>query len=353
MKKQHNRTITIGSLVILVVIAITWHFWQQRGHHQRPEKAEANAVEVAAVTQMNIPISVNAVGVLQAVQSINISPQSPGVLTGINYQPGTLVQAGTPLFQFDNRIFVASLNSANADFKVAQMTYNRSTQLAKQGALSKAELDQNQANYSKAKAQVDMSQTLLDQTTLKAPFTGYVGPKNVSVGDYVKVGQVLTTLTDRSQLLVNYSLPEKYLSKVKMGDSVSVKITENGDKLYQGKVMYISPTIDVSTHSVAMQAQIPNPNNDLTPGSFVRVTQNLGMINNAVVVPRQSLVATISGSKIFIVKNNKAVQMDVDTGESNADFIEIKNAKIVGDQVVIAGQQQLQNGSPVKIVKGS
>jgi membrane fusion protein (multidrug efflux system) len=138
-----------------------------------------------------------------------------------------------------------------------------------------------------------------------------------------------------------------------MGDSVAVKVTDNQNKIYEGKVIYIAPTIDVSTHSIALQAEIPNTENLLTPGSFVHITQNLGEINNAVVVPRQSLVATINGSKIFIIKNNKAEQLEVSVGESTADLVEIKNAKILGEKVVIAGQEQLQNGSLVKIVRGS
>jgi RND family efflux transporter MFP subunit len=210
MKIAQNRFITIGSLAILVAVAMVWHFWQKPGRHFQSMQNEANAVEVASVTELNIPIVVKSVGVLQAVRQINVSSQNPNVVTAINYEPGTLVQAGTPLIQLDDRLYKAQLDSANAELKLSDMQNSRSILLAKQGALSKADLDQAQANFSKAKAQVAMSQTLLAETTIRAPFTGYVGPKNISIGDYVSVGQVLTTLTDRSQLLVNYSLPEKW-----------------------------------------------------------------------------------------------------------------------------------------------
>ena len=172
----------------------------------------------------------------------------------------------------------------------------------------------------------------------------------MSIGDYVKKGQHLTTLTDRSLLTVNYQLPERYLSALKLGQHVSIEVPHQHHFHVVGKVSFISPTVDELTHSVLIQAAIPNNDNQLAPGLFVRVHQVTHINDHALIIPQAAIVPTIMGPEVYVIKHNKAFVQRIKTGNSFESHIEVLDGLNAGDQVVIAGQQRLQDGVKVREV---
>lgn len=300
---------------------------------------------------MNFPITVKSVGTLQAKQAINVSAPLAGFVVAIDYKPGAFIQAGTPLIQLDNRIYQSKLNSDKADLHLKTSQYAREKWAFSKGAASADELDLALANYEEAQATLAADQTNFNETTIRAAFSGYVGAQTINVGDYLQVGALLTTLTDRSHLLVNYSFPEDNLNQLKLGQKVAISVDNQAGKVYEGQVSYISPTVDTTTHSVALQADIPNLNNVLSPGLFVRINQNLGQISGAVVIPQEAIVPTITGSEVYVVRNNKAYSVEVETGTEFQNVVQITKGLKVGDRVITVGQSEVHNGSPIKEVK--
>lgn len=349
-----TRKITIYIIVIVALAAIGsgWYYWQRAQAPRLIPKSEPIAVKVSKVIRQSVPDVVDAIGVLQAKQQINVTPEISGIVISINYTPGSFVKKGTVLFRLDDRIYLAKLKSSKATLRLAKLNYQRYTKLAKLGALSKQALDTIRANYLQAQADVKTNQTYLSQTIIKAPFDAYVGPKNISIGDYVQQGQLLTSLTDRKNLYVDYQVSEKYLPKLKLGQDVKIIVTNMPGRLFKGKVSYIAPTINVSTHSVALQAAVLNLDNQLTPGSYVKIKQHIGLQRDALVIPQQSLIPTITGNKVFIVVNGKAQSVNVKIGATINNQVEIIKGLSFGDVVVTAGQQQLKNGTKVKVVGG-
>lgn len=352
MPKSSTRKVLFYLLILLLLLLVGkfWYEWQQRAGHTKARKSLATAVQVARATSRTIPLDIHAVGELQAWRYIVVSPEIDGQVASIHFTPGALVRKGQLLVQLDARVYQADLQSAKAALRLAQANYRRYQALKSSGALSKQQLDQVRANFVEASAKVKSAQTYLSQATIRAPFDGYIGAKNISIGDYVKKGDALTTLTDRSLLIVNYHIPEAQLQRVKLGQPINVTIPKHKNNVYQGKVSYIAPTVSTDTHSVELQAKIPNSSNALSPGMFVKIRQRIGMVKQAVVVPQQSILPTITGSQVFVVRNNKAYAVKVKVGTIFDGKVEIRHGIKSGDVVVIAGQTQLKNGEPVREV---
>ena len=156
-------------------------------------------------------------------------------------------------------------------------------------------------------------------------------------------------MTDRQHLIVQYSLPEKYLDNLKLNQLVTIKLNHKYGPPSFAKVSYIAPTIDVATHSIMVQAALDNPDNQLTPGLFIRVKQQIGLAQQALVVPQNSIVPTITGAEVFVIKNNHAYATPVKVGVVYNNKVQIIDGLKPGKNVVTAGQQFLKNGSVVRI----
>ncbi|MCH9643418.1 MAG: efflux RND transporter periplasmic adaptor subunit [Gammaproteobacteria bacterium] len=347
------RKIIIFIIVVAIILGIGfgWYYWPSDSGPAQASVPQVIAVRVAKVKRSTITNTVYAVGTLQAKQQINVAPQMDGKIVAILYKPGSFVKQNTVLFQLDDRIYQARLRSAQSALNLAKMNFERSLQLAKTGAQSKQTLDSMRATFEEAQAALSSDQTVLSEARIRAPFSGYVGPQLVSIGDYVRQGQTLTTLTDRSILQVNYSLPEQYLQQLQLGQKVRVILPNHKHEKFIGKLSYISPTVDDTTDSVDLEADIPNPKNILAPGLFVKVKQVLGMNRNALVVPIESLVSTITGSQVYRIENHRARAISVKTGATSRNHVEILKGLKQGDVVVTAGQQELIDGSHVSEVQ--
>lgn len=348
MRRQYS---IIVVLIVLLGLAVFWYEEHQIDHNSPKSERVAIPVTVTKVKRKVVPSQVEAIGTLQAKRQVDIAPQIAGKVVDVSYTPGSFVKRGKVLIQLDDRIYRAQLSSAQSALKLAETNYKRILQLIKSGAASRQLLDQERAAYQQAKASVSQNETYLAQTSIKAPFDSYVGPKNVSIGDYVQKGEKLTTMTDRSELQVDYALPERYLPRLKLGQLVEVVVPNESEIKVKGKVSYIAPTVNRLTHSVALHATIPNKENLLTPGLFVKVHQVTHINHHALVVPQASIVPTITGPKVFVIKNKKAMLKRIKTGPAFQDMIEVKSGLRDGQLVVVAGQQRLQEGSLVKEVK--
>ncbi len=343
------------SLAIILILCLGF-FWRHSQQHVQPKSTFQNptvSVQVAKVSSADIPNYLVSMGVLQAQQISNISSDVAGKVANILYQPGAYIKKGTPLIQLDNRTYQADLDSAKAALALAKVTYERNQSLESVGAQPKQVIDQMRADFLQAQAKVASMQTLVDETTIRAPFDGYVGAKNVNVGDYVQVGQTLTILVNRERLQVNYQFPERYLLQLKLGQTVTLTLPSEPKKdrtQFYGVLTYISPAVDPTTHSVALQADVPNPDNRLAPGLFVKVKESIGVSQQAMVVPEASLVPTITGAEVYRVINGKAEAVPVQVGETFSNQVQILNGLKMGDIIVVAGQQMLNTGTPVKEV---
>jgi membrane fusion protein (multidrug efflux system) len=316
-----------------------------------PLQQDATVVEVIRVQQGSIPIEVQAIGTLVAAQNVQIAPETAGQVAKIFFQDGVFVTRGTPLIQLNNAEYLAKLASAKADLNLSTTTYERLKVLAKQGIISRQDLEKSLADMLGKKATAEENNVMLNKMLIVAPFDGVLGKSLVSVGNYVSTGQSLVSLTDTHHLHVEYSIPEKFFGALKLGQTISVLSSAFPQQEFTGKVAYIAPTINTQDRTVSLYAEVPNNNQLLASGLFVTVRQNLGENTHALLVPPTSLLGTIDGQEIFTVVDGKAKAVVVEVGQRTPTSVEILTGLATNDLVVVAGQQKLHDGALVQIKK--
>lgn len=339
-----RRKIIVGAIVLLAVIYGVKH------HHQHSKLPEDTiVVQVEKVRQGNIPLEAQAVGTLVAAQNVQIAPESSGQVAEILFKDGSFVKKGTPLIQLDNAVYKSKYDSAAADLNLSQTTYARMAQLAKTGIISRQELEKVAADLKEKQALEEENRVAFEKMQLIAPFDGVVGKCQVSRGDYVSVGQALVSLTDTHHLRVEYTVAEKYLAVLKLGQEIMMTTTAYPGKTFTGHVAYIAPTINPQNRTISVYAEVPNDDEKLSAGLFVNVKQSLGMENNVLLVPALSLMATIDGQQVYKVVNGKAQSVAIEIGQRTLDSVEVVSGLTAEDSIVIAGQQKVRDGADVVV----
>jgi len=337
-------------LTLFVVVLVG--FFVLEHHHNQPMMQDKVQVNAEQVKSGNIAIEAHAIGTLTAAKNVEITPETAGQVAKMYFQDGgVFVKQGTPLVQLDDTTYHAKLTSDQANLLYSQMDYKRKVLLGKQGAISQQAIDQALADLKTKEAAVQESQVEVNKMLLIAPFDGVLGKFNISPGDYVTVGQKIVTLTDIMHLRVEYSVSEKYLSQLKLGQTVKITTSAYPQNEFSGAVAFISPTINNEDHTISLYANVPNDQRLLTSGLFVNVTQALGVENNALIVSAASLVPTIDGQQIYKIIKNKVVAVPVVIGERMQNTVQIRSGLSVGDDIVVAGQQKLRDGASVEVEK--
>lgn len=345
MKKKW--LLLLGIVVVLLVIISYWG--KTKFSTVKPPEV---VVQVQSVKIASIPAKINAVGTLRAPQDVNISAEIGGYITKVAFTDGQAVQKGDLLFQLDDAKEQAELLSDQAAYEGAKNKFYRMQNLLKLHYASEQDIDVAHADLQAKLAAVKTAQDNVDKKAITAPFSGMVGARTVSVGDYVTTGQKLVELVDRSVLKVDYSVPEKYWQQVKLDQPVAITTSDSSGKAFTGKVVYISPAIDPQTHTLALQANIPNPDNALAPGLFVTISHVTGTSQQTFLVPEESLIKSPDKVIVYRVINNKAVETPVKVGMcQGGGYVEVLSGLSMDDVIVTAGQEKLSNNDLVRIVK--
>lgn len=343
-------------LVVLMIILAVTTLWYHLKHKQHPGTtaydAQSQVVEVTTAKEGVIPTIIRTVGTLRSKQKVTISPSVAGRVASINFTPGVFVKQGDVVVTLDDQLYQANLQQAMAALKLSTASYERIKSLAREGAQTAQQLDAAKAQLEQDKAKVTANQAYVAETKILAPFDGFLGDKQINVGDTVTQGQAITILVDKTNLQVDYHLPARYLLEAKIDQPVTIKTTDD-QREYAGKVSYISPSVDEETHSVPMQADINNEKGDLSPGMFVKVSQTVAVNTHALLIPAEALIPTAEGNHVFRIVDGHANLVTVVSDDAD-DAVDGKVAILglaVGDQVVTKGQQQLKDGSVVKTVE--
>ena len=337
--------------IIISLLVISVSAWWGIKHFTKSKTPESDVVWVQAskVRQQSLNQETNMVGSLSARRQIEITPEFAGHVEKILFTDGAFVTQGTPLIQLDDSVFKTKYESAKAKLTYSEHNFQRMSLLGKKGVVAKQTIDQAEADLKEKRAESQENGVILEKMRLVAPFDGIVGKCKVNLGDYVTIGQSLVTITDVKHLRIDYNVPEKYLSQIKLGQQVKVTTSAYPDKIFHGTVAFISPTINTDNRSISLYADLSNDNNLLKPGMFVNVTQSLDQLQQAVMIPARSLVPILDGEQVYKVIDGKAYASQVTVGKRNADQVQIIQGLTSGDVVITDGQFKLKNGTAVKI----
>jgi len=353
--------IIVGALLAVLVGGLVW-FNYFRGQMIKQffanNKPPPVAVSAAEAKSEVVPNLLTAVGGLAAVHQVDVSADVNGRVTEIKFEPGTHVEAGTPLVQMFDAPEQGDLANFKAQSTVAQLSLDRAKQLASRQFGPQATVDTAQAAYDQALAGIAKTEALISQKLVRAPFSGDLGVRKVEVGQYLTAGTAIVSLTDLSELWANFTVTEKDSGNLKVGQPVRLKVDAYPGRTFDAKITTIEPQISADTRNIRVQATISNPEKILKPGMFVTTTVVLPDKPAVVTVPETAVDYTLYGDSVFVITEKKeadgktslsAVRTFVQTGNRVEGRVEIVKGVKPGDKVVAVGQLKLQSGAAVSI----
>lgn len=303
--------------------------------------------------------TIDAVGSLRAVRGADLSLEVPGVVEEILFQSGDEVQAGQILLRLRAEDEVAKLQSLEATAQLAQITYDRDVQLFKARAISQAVVDNDEANLRNFKAQVAQQKAIVDKKTLRAPFAGRLGLRQVDLGQFLSAGTVIATLQSLDPIFVDFLLPQQAVAQLTVGAKVEAKVDAFPDRVFTGKITAINPRIETASRNIQVRATLPNADQKLLPGMFATVQLETGAAQRLITLPQTAVSYNPYGSLVYLVDDKgkgadgkpqlTARQVFVTTGATRGDQVAILKGVAEGDMVVTSGQIKLRNGVPVVV----
>ncbi|WP_084087601.1 efflux RND transporter periplasmic adaptor subunit [Aerolutibacter daejeonensis] len=307
-------------------------------------------VETVTLQPQALAGGLQTVGSLRADESVVVRPEVGGRVTRIHFTEGGRVAAGQPLFTLDGSLAQASLNEAAANLENSRRTIARAEQLSRENLIAQSDLDKARAQLGVDQARVASARTALSKMTLSAPFSGQVGLRSVSVGEFVNVGQDLVTLVKLDPIEVDFSVPETVLDQLRNGQKIDIIVDAFPGDAFGGKVVAIDPVIDPNTRSAKLRAQIPNPDFRLRPGQFAKLQLDTGTGDaKALMVPEQALMQDGDTRFVYLVVDGKAKKTTVKTGTRTPGLVQVVEGLKAGDVVITAGQAKpmMHDGMPV------
>lgn len=298
---------------------------------------------VEAVTIQPQPLSsgLQTVGSLRADESVVISPEVAGRIQRIHFQEGGQVRAGQALFTLDGSVAQAELNEAQANLENSRSAATRASQLVEDKLIARADYDETRAALGVDQARAASARTALSKMTLRAPFSGQIGLREVSVGDFVNIGQDLVTLVRMDPIEVDFSVPETALPLVGKGQKIKITVDAFPGDVFGGEVVAIDPVVDPNSRSIKLRAQIANPDGRLHPGQFAKLQlQPRGGDAPALLIPEQALMQAGDERYVYTVVDGKAKRVVVKTGTRVPGKVQVVEGLKAGDVVITAGQSK-------------
>jgi RND family efflux transporter MFP subunit len=343
--------VLVAAVVVMAGAALVYH---SRMQTQAPPDTTPLAVQAVSVTPVRVAPMVDSIasyGNLVSRRSVNIAPDSSGQITQILFTDGQAVQPGDPLVKLDPAIAEAQLQASRAQAETDMQNLRRTQSLSRQGLDSTYSLEQAQSRASASAANVKINERKLAQLTLRAPFAGRLGSRQVDAGALVTPGQTIVRLEDTSELQIEFRMPSAVALNVRQGLPVHIQVPGAGtNQIVDGYLTFVDPIISTDTRSVLLRAEVRRTG-DLRPGLFVRVSLDLGVHPHALVVPVDAVMLSLNGPYVFVVDGQDEVhEHPVTLGLSDGDTMELLSGVKAGEQVVTLGQFRLRDGDRVKIV---
>ena len=338
--------------LLLVGGAVGGYFLYERlmatdtGLESGAPEASAIDVEVTAAVRRLVRDRAEAVGTTLANQAIEVVPLASGRLTEILFEPGQRVEAGAILARLDDVIEAADLAEARANAREAQSALERARRLRASNNIAEATVVELEATADAAQARVDRAAQRLEERVIRAAFDGVVGIRRVDLGARVDTDTVITTLDDRSRMIVEFMLPEIFYGRIQQGLRIEARSSGFPERSFTGTITSIDTRVDVISRAFRVRASLPNPDLVLPAGLFVLVDVTLGE-REAVTVPEEALVSEADRTFVYVADAGRAERRVVEIGTRGPGVVEIRAGLEAGELVVRSGLQRLRDGVPI------
>ena len=345
--------IVLAAMLLLFGGIFGWKYLQMQkmagmGGDMPPAVIAAEAV----MTERWQP-GLRSVGSLVATQGVYVSSEIAGHVAAIHFESGARVEAGAPLVSLDDAVDRAELAGLQAERRLAEIQFERAQKLLADRTISRSDYDQARANLDSAAARAASQEARIALKNIRAPFAGQLGIRQADLGQFLAPGERIVSLQRLDPVYVDYSLPERHLNELAIGQTVEVQVQAWPGERFTGTISAVSPRIDAATRGVPIRATLPNPDERLRAGMFAEVTTLLPVRDGVLTIAQQAISYNPYGDSVFVVEERDeglfAQRRQIVTGEVRAGRAEVLSGLEEGEQVVTAGHNKLRNDMPVKI----
>ena len=345
----------LGIAAIVTALMVGgWH-WSASGKQERrdaqpPRRNNAVVVETARARLGDVTETVMAVGSTRAARSVRIAPTAAGLVTRIAFEAGQRVAAGAVLVELDSASEQAAVREAESEWTNLRIQMERAESLRARKLLSAADLDDLRAKLDMAEARLEAARSQLQKRSVRAPFGGVVGLRNINLGAYVDSGAVLTTLDHLETVELEFRIPERYFSAVKPGQTVIAASLAFPGRTFAGAVHEVDTRIEAATRAFRVRAELPNPDALLPEGLFMAITLTVAERRDRVLIPEEAVMTEGAESYVYVVKAGAVARTPITIGQRRDAAVEVVTGLAPEVEVVIKGQQSLRDQAPIRAV---
>ncbi|WP_318998746.1 efflux RND transporter periplasmic adaptor subunit [Marinobacter sp.] len=336
--------------LVAVVGAVAYYQFGGGDEVAQGRQKRASPVNVVAPARAEVQDRVAAVGTLQSREAVALTSEVNGRVVAINFAPGDRVERGQLLVQMDDRQARVELRVAEAQYADARRQFERASTLRSNNSISQAQVDALQTTLDVAEAQRDAARTRLDDHRIEAPFAGSVGLVDLSIGAYVNIGDTIATLDATDPMELAFSVPERYLGQISLGQRLNARTAAFPDRVFEGSLAELGTRLDELSRSLPVRAVIANPDNRLRPGQFMSVSLTL-QERQALVVPEQAVLVQGAKAFVFVADQDQARRIEVTLGAREPGMVEVVTGLDASDSVIVTGQDRLSSGDRITVVQ--
>lgn len=344
-------------LILIAVVAVGYLLYnkvfsgdkaEQKGGPGGGPMAQKVAVDVYVVSPTAFQNQIVATGTVLPNEDVELRSEISGRVTNINFEEGSRVKKGQLLLTVNDAEMRAQLQKLQANQALYKDMEQRNRTLLEKEYISKQEYDQVSNQLATATADIQALRATMAKAYVRAPFDGVVGLRQVSEGSYVTAATPIARIVDISPVKIDFAIPGRYSQMVKEGDKITFT-AEGSPEQYEAKIYAIQPNIDPATRTLQVRALYENKNEAVKPGAFVKISLGLKEVEQAILVPTESIIPEAAGHKLFLVRGGKAVPQMVKIGQRSESLIQILEGIAPGDTIIQSGVLQARPGADLTI----
>jgi membrane fusion protein, multidrug efflux system len=358
MAKRMILMLTVTVAVLAVLGFLKFQQFQAAAAQAAGFQPPPEAVTTIVAQPEEWPDTLAVIGTTAAVQGVTVSADLPGLVARISFESGQSVRHGDVLVELDTREEQAQLAAAEAQRELARLNFERMQALVVDGAISRADYDRAAAEQKSSDARVGEITAGIARKTIRAPFSGVLGIRQVNLGQYLSAGDPVVPLQSLHPIYVNFGVPQQDTARVRVGGRIRVTTDNLSGVEFTGRVTAIDSVVSPETRNVQVQATVPNPGGKLRPGMFVQTSVVTGATRSNVSLPASAISYAPFGDSVFVLADMKgpggqtyrgARQQFVKLGPSRGDRVAVLSGVNPGDEVVTSGTFKLRNGAAVHV----
>ncbi|MGM0471227.1 MAG: efflux RND transporter periplasmic adaptor subunit [Bacillota bacterium] len=363
MQKKRILVSIISILIIsLVLTGCSGRTEETSGSKEESTQRQAPVVETTTVKRSNLTDQLSLSGELEAVEEVNLSAESAGVVRKIKFKEGEEVSRGQSLIVLDRDLQKAQVREAKASLRQAETElanltkdYQRIKKLHNKGVVSESKYDETKSRYESAQAQVEQAQAALhrakvelDKRTIDSPFNGVVNEQLVEVGEFANPGESLAYLVQLSDLEFAARISTRDLTKVKQGQQVKVRVDSYPTQEFSGEITQISSVVESSNRGIRLKIALPNRDHLLKPGMFATGELEVANLTDVMVIPAAAVRKEEDNNYVLVVEDGTVKRREVKLGIKSEELIRVKSGLSVDEKVVVRGPANLESGTEVR-----